>query len=698
MSPTTSRILSLPNGVTLELLLEGEFLLGLGEITAAGLPVRSGQVPLRPVIQTGHGVAYRRFRLEHIHENGDTVVLVTTALGEPQLFGEWRDEYDFPMAWPQIQPDQFEDRLEWLLRPERLTLEGVEYTGFSYALRYVSSQRQIHQVTIEATWELGGHAEGNTLLYQGQINPPVHRCTRESRFSTECLRRLDLAGDPFGYSFQFGSRYSPVQCFDFQYNELGCLYGFWPEFVSVKSLIQKNAGEEVVFVLDQYQFAESGEVTLPRKCIMFAPGPEGGLPEHEARDRWQRCLDHAQGIVRAAYGIPKTPVKPEVGAPYRAGLDQNGRLLMHVGGQACRPEKVLYAWGDLLPELAEQGVRRLFPEVMAESDITENGYTYKILTGIHGDLMTSSVCNVWRYRCADFWGGWKAWEYFYEKGKEVDLEIGHWCGMHLSCNAPIFQEHPEFVCRHVNTRPHGGGYAFNLCWGLNWNVAWAWMLEQWAEWKRHGLDYIFFDSMGNWGLLGADYQRGGEPNAPGIGKFIGGLAELGIRAFSVEGIGPFGVGRFGLADNKREDVLAPGSVAGQNDWSWWVGNEDLAIDCLPMLHPHPERTPEELRVQFFRCIANRALPSAYPVPDWLRDLWHTFNLVSPLMVNRRLLPGGRGVHWSGGEADLLFAYQALEWPLPRTARVDRIVAGEPEPVEFAGVLRAKPWSVYRISA
>ena len=683
------------NGVEIDLLLDGELLLGLGEIRIAGAPVRAGTVPLAPVMQTGHGVDYRQFRLQEVREEEGGVTLDTIAVGYPQLYGEWRDEYDFPMAWPKLQPDQVEDRVEWILRPERLTLEGVEYTGFSYSFRFLSAERALHSVTVSATWELGGAATGNTLLSQGQIQPPVYRCTPDTRFSTECLRRLDMADNPFGYSFQFGSRYSPVQCFDFQHGPLGSLYGYWPEFVSVKSLTQKNKGEEVAWVLDNYQFAESGDVTLPRKCIVLAPAE--GLSDEAARDRWQRCLDHAQGIVRATYGIPKSAVRPEVGMPYVPGMDENGKLTMRIGSRLCRPEETLYAWGDMLQDLAASGVQRLFPEVVAESDISENGYTYKIMTGIHGDLMTSSVCNVWQYHMADFWGGWPAWEYFYQKGKDAGLEVGHWCGMHLSCNAPVFKEHPEFICTHVNTRPHGGGYSFNLCFGLNWNIAWEYMLEQWAEWKQHGLDYIFFDSMGNYGLLGADYSHGAEPNAPGLGKFIGGLAELGIGIFSVEGIGPFGVGRFGISDNKREDVLASEAVAGQNDWSWWVGNEDMAIDCLPMLHPHPERTPEELQAQFFRCVANRALPSIYPIPEWLRNLWHTFNLLRPDMVTRRLLPGGQGVHWTGGAAELLFAYQPLQWPLAAGAKVERIVAGQPQPVPTQGVLAAAAGGAYRIT-
>ncbi len=694
----TSQVITLQNGVTIELLLDDSRLRGLGEIRIEGVPVRAGTIPLTPVVETAEGVDYREYLLKEVREEGDAVVLVTAAVGTQELFGEWRDEYDFQMAWPKIQPERCEDRLEWILRPESLQLDGVAYNGFSYALRYFSEERQVHLITMQATWELGGSAPGNTLLYQGQVNPPVHECTPGSRFSTECLRQLSMAGDPFGYSFQFSSRYSPVQCFDFQYGEEGCLLGYWPEFVSVHSLIQKNPDEEIVFVLDKYWFPQAKETTLPRKCILRTLPPPERVQKHWAHDCWQRALDHAQGIARAAYSIPKTYVVPEVGTPYEPSLDAAGKLLMHINGQDYPPDRVLYVWGDMLKDLAAQGVRRIFPEVMAESDITEAGYRYKLQSGIHGDMKVSSTCQVWRYRCAEFWGGWDAWEYFYEKGKEAGLEIGHWCGLHLSCNAPIFEEHPEFICRHVNTRPHAGGYAFNLCFGLNWNQAGEWMLEQWAEWKEHGLDYIFFDSMGNIGLLGTDFSHDMEPNAPGIAQFIGELAKLGVKAFTVEGIGPFGAGRFGLSDNKAEDKPASEAVAGQNDWSWWIGNEDMLVDCLPMLHAHPERTDEELQQQFFRVIANRGLASVYPIADWVRSLWHTYNALSPLMVRRSLLPQGRGVHWTGGEAEVLFAYQAFDHPLPAGARVEKIVGGQAQPVSAGAMLCTEPYTVYRLCA
>ncbi len=685
--------------------------LGLGRVSIGNAMLRAATVPLRPLIQTPDGIRYDAFRLDAVRRNGDEVVLVTTAFGRQTMFGQYRDEYDSLLAWPRVEGGPFRDILAWRLRPETLTLDDTTYRGFSYALRFRSRQRSIHQVLMVSTWELGGRATGNTLLNQGQVNPPVYKCAKRTAFTTACWRQLGEVGKPDGYSFQFSSRYSPIQCFDFQYGPAGTLFGYWPDFVDVHSLVQKNLGEDVVFVLDKCLQPLAKNVAFPRKCIMWAPPPDEGAKEHLMHDRWWQALEHAQGRVRAAFHIVSPRIVPEARLLYRTGLDANGKLVMWIAGKPCAPQDTLAAWAKHFPALAAAGARRtMFADAVAETDVTENGYTYKLQKGIHGDLVTGSVCNVWRYRMAEFWGGWKAWEKYYQAGQAAGLEIGHWVGGHLSVNAPILREHPEFVCQHANTRPHAGGYSFNLCSGLNWNVACDWMLEQFAEWKTHGLDYVWFDSLGNIGLMGVDYKHHMQANAAGIGRFLGGLSRLGIRAIGVEGISPFGIGRFGLADNLTENKRAHDSVAGQNDWSWWVGHEDLLFGTAPMVLPHPSRTPQELREQAFRAMANRSLlifhetGEASEVDSWpanvnrLAPTYHMYNALADLMQHRRLLPARRGVEWQGKAGRrALFAYAAFDYSLPTGARVERVDGDSVTPLAVTGTLKTKPYTAYRIT-
>lgn len=168
---------------TIELLTDDGHFQGLGSVTINGVVVRSAAVPLRPDISTPDGIRYDAFRLDNIVKDGDDVVLETSAFGTQGLYGEYRDEYDSQQAWPRVVTEPIVDRLDWRLRPEHLELDGVQYDGFSYALRFRSDSRAIHQVTMITTWELGGAAEGNTILSQGQVNPPVYRCEKNTSFT-----------------------------------------------------------------------------------------------------------------------------------------------------------------------------------------------------------------------------------------------------------------------------------------------------------------------------------------------------------------------------------------------------------------------------------------------------------------------------------------------------------------------------------
>jgi hypothetical protein len=683
---------------------DGRFL-GLGRITVNGVAIRSAAMPMHPDLDTPDGIRYDAFRLEDVRVEGDETVLVTEAEGTAGLFGEYRDEYDTQLAWPRL-PRETIDRLEWRLRPETLTLDGVEYVGFSYALRFHSATRAIHKATWVATWELGGEAAGNTLLYQGQVNPPVYTCAKDTSFTTACWRTLGKIEKAEDYSFQFCSRYSPHQCFDFQYGPKGSLFAYWPDIVDVHSLVQKNLGEDVLFVLDKCLMPLATEVAFPRKCVLWAPAPSEGPAEHLMHDRWLAALQHARQCILRAHDVPTPYVLPESYMEYGTGLDDRGRLAMTIMGKPVPPERTLAAWAKAFPRLAEFGVRRCMPEPIVETDITEQGYAYKIQSGIHGNLGVSSVCNVWNYRPSEFWGGWKAWEEFYQAGKEAGMEVGHWIGMHLSPLAPILQEHPEFICRGVNTRPHSGGGIINLCYGLNWHTAGDWLLEQFAEWKGHGLDYLFFDSLGNMGTMGVDFGAKMQGNAEAVVRVVGELSKLGIRAISLEGIGPCGVGHFGVNDNMTENHRAPDAVCGQNDWSWWVGHEDMLVDCTPCVAMHSSRPLQEVHEQTFRALANRALPinhgdRALKWPESVHSLayfYHTFNTLQPLMIKRRLLPDSRGVEWEGKGGRALFAYSAFDYPVPAGARVERVDGKACIPVPTNGVLRTTAYTAYRMAS
>ena len=83
-----------------------------------------------------------------------------------------------------------------------------------------------------------------------------------------------------------------------------------------------------------------------------------------------------------------------------------------------------------------------------------------------------------------------------------------------------------------------------------------------------------------------------------MGHLYGDLQRIGIKSFSFECVSPFGMGRFGTADLRGDLVEANNAVAGQNDFGWWVGEEDMAFNLCLGVAPENERPSNLSRSNF----------------------------------------------------------------------------------------------------
>jgi len=697
--------ISFEGDVKVQLLMDGKDLLGIGKVTVGGVELRDGSRPIRPHIDTPEGIQYERFRFGDIGEapSGEKCVC-TTAVGRRGIRGEYIDQYQNQLVFPSAERDAVEDEVQWLLSPASLVLGGRQWFGLCYSWRFRSARREVHRVLAEATWELGGRITGNTVLHQGQVNPPVYHGSIESTFTTCCLKTLDRQGDPRGVSYQLGPRGGLVQAFDFQYSEQGALFQYWPRMSSIRSLIEKPEGADVLFVLDEYLLTLDKEIKTTPKTVLFCPAGEGWSDE-VARELWQEAHQYAYGRIREQFGVEPTVPKPEVGQGYQAFI-KDGRLRMKVGGKEVPPEEMLYALADnVLPRLAKQGIRRLFTIPVHESDVTEHGYDYKLQDGLHGDLHVASVCSPHRYLPAKFWGGMKAWQYLARKARELDMELGIWLGLHLSHRAPILKEHPEWAVLDVNTMAHGGGYGWNCIISMDWNTGIRdWIFNDLKTWKEEGgIDYIFIDSWANMGLLPRNYAERMRTNWEALGGFFADLQRIGIRSISFEGISPFGYSRFGMADLRSEALEATPGIVGQNDWGWWMGNEDMACGLLLCVKPR-KRTERELKETLFRTLANRGylmfegMGRGLELPQWWVELNHLYLQALPHMQTRHLLPDKQGVLWRSPEAQALFAFKRFDWPLPDGSTVYRLEGAERKQLPAARALTTEPYAAYLITS
>ena len=713
--------ISLSPEVTLTLLTDGDRLLGLGEVTVAGVPLRSGAVPLRPDFSTLDAVHYQDFLLQSVDTAPDGAVTVrTTALGRPEVFSnDLMDEYDWTLTSLQVRGVQ-QDRLDWIFTPQELTLDGERYVGFSLGFRFSSEKNKIHRLMTLGTWEIGGRATGNTLYFQSQVGPPVYEAELDTHYTSACLQRLDLWHSPAGNSYQLCPRWGSAQPFDFLAAQEGVLLGYWQDPHSAKCLLQKNPGEEVLFVLDEYDFPLAAEVTIPAKHVLFSPAPPEGRAPHEIVNMWTRALEHTGDIIRGFFGIKNCYPIPSGSVPVFAGknscsiaesregprpdwgwrIEGNKFYLKLLDGEnveEVESHDYLHWTADhILPRLAAAGVHRTaLDHPIHESDFSELAFLCHAQIGWHSDIYCSSVCGTHRYQPAAFWGGWEGWNYYRDRARAYGIMTGHWVGLHLTPRAAIVQEHPEYLIRHANTKNFGGGYGHQCICSINWCTgAKQWFLDDLRRWHDEGgLEWIFFDSWPNLACLSANYGGNCEPMQWEMGDVLHQLQEIGYKWFSFEGTSPFGVHQYGLSDPLQDyegHVLQ--GVAGQNDFGKLIGHEYMAYNTQflgPEINPGRGEVPR--REWSFRYMANRSL-TLVSDEDAL-----TYEALLPCLEKRYLLPDDQGVRWESPAGQALFAYQSFAYAVPPGKRAVKLVAGHPTPVDAPnGVLQTEPWTAYGI--
>lgn len=718
-----TKSLRLSADVSVDLLLSGRRLLGLGRVIVGGVAIRSGEVPLRPEFSTPDAIQYQDFQLTRIRREKGRIILETTATGRPSLYGEMMDEYSYNLAFPRISQEDAA-RLDWIISSSELDLDGEPFAGFSLGFEFRSTRHEIHRFSVISTAEIGGRATGSTSFHQAYSCDPVYRATKASFFSSTCLKRLDLRQSWLGHSYQMLPRWGCIQPFDFFFAREGVLLGLWQDPHSVKSLLQKNAGEEVFFVIDEYNFPLARRVSIPAKHYLFSGRKR---PQHTVIDLWTRAFDYTREIISGFFKIK--PGLPEIiGGPEFHGRNsiareelplgpqkdwmwkvEKGKFYFQLMGEKIESRDLLHWYGDrVLPLLAERGVKRFFMEVVLESDFTEDAFAYHAETGWHGDLHVGSVCATRRNVPAAFFGGWEGWNYMAGKARSLGIKLGHWVGLHLSPRAEILREHPEYLLQHVNTLGHGGGYSHQCICSINWaSGARQWFLDDLKRWHDEGdLDFLFFDSWPNLGCAPINYGGRMEPMQWELGGLLGDLQSIGYDWFSFEGTSPFGVHRYGLWDPMAETVKGSQGILGQNDFGAWIGHEYLGYRQSLLPDVNPRRKPADIAAMSFRYLAsgsltlvseevlqNALLRSAVPAAHQ-----RIYQQASPHMRKRHLLPADRGVRWESGEGtEILFAYKPFSHPLSASARVVRLDGQSEQPVPISSRrLAAKPRTVYKI--
>jgi len=646
-----------------------------------GVAMRSASRPIKINLDTPEGILYPELSLEGVARGKDGGWrLALKAHGVAGARCEHADDYDQNLVALRDRDEAVVDDCALMLAPVEEVIAGRAWHGFSMTFSFKSAKRKIHRVQIHSTWEIGGRIAGNTVYSQGQCNRPVYRGKKSTMFTTACLKRLDLYGKLHGNSFQLGPRGGLIQGFDVQAAASGTLFQYWPRLDSVSSLVESMAGSDLLHVVDEYRFALSGSVTLPEKRIVFSAG---GLAEHEGFNLWKDLKDYAYGLSCARFGIAPTRVRPEAFHDY-ATRAEGDALWYRIGGTEVRSHDVPYLIAEkVLPVLARQGVKRFMPQVKGASDVTELGFRRKIDGGIQGDLHCASVCATHRFFPSAFWGGIAAWKAMADRAHDLGIEIGTWLAPHFSPRAPIFEEHPEYRMISVTGMPAGGGYTPQTLVVGDWNTGLAdWVFEDLRRWKAEGgLDYIFTDSLSNMGLVQCNYADAMRTNFAALGKFYGRVQrELGIRSFSCECVSPWMYSRFGMADLRGDLMEQVRSVAGQNDFAWWVDDPEMMEGVMAACDPRKRTDAEKERLLFMALACGGSImyqdlldpKDGCSVPEWNARLYRVHGEVYEGMEARAVLPGRKGVRWTNGRdgTAVLWTFAPMARPAGRVASFD----------------------------
>ncbi len=301
-------IVALDNGVNVHMLLHGEELRGIGEVSCGGLLLRSPKAPpLAPVVQTDP----QREHLACIYdgwEERDGAIVIRSTLHTA---------------------DGGSDSLEWLLAPTSRVLAGRQYEGLRYGYR-VHSEAPVLRIMDRATWTLGGDPMG---LRVGRRLYPL------SPSSTYCL--------------QAAYRYAAGSSFDYQTGAPGTLVSFLDDYHT--ALLMRAATPEFVILQDTFLFPEAIEAETTMKNVLFCSEPGGA-------DDWARIRDELYADCRRRFDAP-----PEVPLEPAAMIIGWGRFRgigdLHIGELPDGPERraVYYRWvaDEVVPRIADLGFKRL---------------------------------------------------------------------------------------------------------------------------------------------------------------------------------------------------------------------------------------------------------------------------------------------------------------------------------------------------
>jgi hypothetical protein len=664
MSQQTATILTLTNGITIDLAIQDGDYHGIAAARLDGTAFLVAGRGSNPYFITPEGIAYQRFRLCDIHEESAGVRLDLEAIGIAAPVQGDTDMFLFPRLAGAS--GEVRDRLEIRLEPRTQELNGEVYRGFSVAYTFQSDARKIHWLLESVAIAPGGILDGASLMAQhltSNLCRLEETVTRESAYSNE---------ESYGSTcIQAPCRGGGSQLYDLVQGSGVAVITYFAKPDTLKAVLTTEPGEEFVTVADFHYGTLTGDFTTQARVVLATATP---VTESRAGriNRWTAWYDFTSGLWQGALGFRKTETLPII------ALDGTGAGGIDPG---CTYPELLTDWAGRMDWLCEQGIRGI---ILHTPEWISSANQSPVIFG-------GNNCCPYRYRLSDHLGGDEGLRAFCDAAHAHGLKVYVWISGHLSTEAPIWKEHPEWMVRNQGELLWDGHYR------VIHSLSFVHGAREWlANDLRHvreatGVDGVWFDSFTNLALQAINFQSPGrEPNAPGVLGFLGDLHAMGYELM-IECLSQLGVSSWGN--------LKPAALQGQE--------ELLYNTCLRTYLHDWLKDPAYTAGYYFRTLAARAplglwveeymgkpAPFPLPVPAWYAPLNRAYAQVEARMCVREVLDDGVGVLWRDmhGVPSALFAFCDGHFAFDDDA-VD-LLTGEPI---VGGETRVVAGHIYRLT-
>jgi len=652
------------NGFTLVPVCEGERFLGIGEVLYEGKPLRCAELPWIIYTESEDGFRFERLHGLDVRREGHWKVL------EFAVEGTWlpRIQESDSMGDSRVRTRRLRAPVataRWKFRPITERIWENEWTGLAMQVEIDCPGHPIHWLLEDTTWEIGGAADGCTLIQQDMTSIDLEQSvTRDNAFSTR--ERFFTPEDetpearmadslPGSFPMDMMPRGGGSSMLDFQVKDGLALALFAEKPGLTRARIEKFRSENVIHYTDRPLFPMTETAAAPERKLLVYRHPEP-LERHEWRNLWLDAFTEVRRRVHANYGFT-----PEIPRPTVWAFMWNYDFEVYMADWV---EPLIGA----LPEYRRLGYTDMFTHGAFEG--TTNDFS----------IPGRNVCLNYDYKYCDEFGGPAAMKRLFDAAHEQGMTTWQWFGFYLDEKAPLGKEHPEWRLKTANG--NFAGCACSMRSGFR-----DYMLQSIRTIREEtGLDGAFWDSYQNTGVTRLDWGNDDRaPHAEEIWRFQAELQKLGVHQ-RCESATIFGISTIGIYGFKNDP----------NAWHirrrWWnttVENDDAFawLDCAPAFFTNSEFVEGEFfgPSDYFWLLGHRAVPTlgafpwgpthqGKPVPsggprlpggekaEEIGKINRLYNAVLPHMHRLRVTEGGRYTLWLGedGEPAVAWAFRDAE--------------------------------------